>query len=584
MKFKQKKLVQKIVGEYYPIAEEGASPTYRLKAYIITIKGNKLSEDSAQRTLEGALKQGLDAEIYYGIDKYNSMDELEANDLVVDNTDGVFTNYSYLDSAVGCFMSHYKLWEKSVSTQERFLILEHDVKFTDKVTDYENYAGVLNIGKPLWGKAYKQWYSPDGCYQRDCRVRKHSFVDEYHDCNCEEYFLHGAHAYIVNPESAHKLINHARDNGILPADNFINRDVVSIADAIPFCCEQVTEFSTIQTAHPIHGYKPITGDSFVRELVPESAISGSQFPTGDAAWITIEKDKPKVDTKVMVFLADESHIDKVKPLITNAKIDGKWDGDFCVIVPHGTNTDSLDQHLIKVFEAPELVDTPTHFSKLFALNGYFLRWDWIFYCDMDIWFTNPIDLKLKHRDKNLLYVNTDRLPFIEHFYGQQGKNDKDKRVYELSHFQKESIRQIKNKAKVNNVDIGFQTCFMLWHTDMNQRYDSKMWNNYFKYYVYSQVCREKMWDQSLFNLTFMNLWDKKRWYPLNRDGCNFVQSTAVTEVDWDIDKLRNGYYDGTDTSDATAIHFTGYFPPWQKYNRRYYRKWEEYFNRTEYEI
>ena len=111
-----------------------------------------------------------------------------------------------------------------------------------------------------------------------------------------------------------------------------------------------------------------------------------------------------------------------------------------------------------------------------------------------------------------------------------------------------------------------------------------MWNNYFKYYVYSQVCREKMWDQSLFNLTFMNLWDKKRWYPLNRDGCNFVQSTAVTEVDWDIDKLRNGYYDGTDTSDATAIHFTGYFPPWQKYNRRYYRKWEEYFNRTEYEI
>ena len=66
--------------------------------------------------------------------------------------------------------------------------------------------------------------------------------------------------------------------------------------------------------------------------------------------------------------------------------------------------------------------------------------------------------------------------------------------------------------------------------------------------------------------------------------CSFDQSTAVMEVDWDIDKLRNGYYDGTTVDGATAIHFTSYFPPWKKYNRRYYRKWDDYYNRVGYEI
>ena len=562
---------KKIVGNEYPPREWGASPIYKLKAYIITIKDNKLSEESAQQTLKSALERGLDAEIYYGVDKYSSMIELETNGLVIDNTDGVFTNYGYVDAAVGCFLSHYKLWEKSAHTGERFLILEHDVKFTDDVVDFEMYGGVLNIGKPRWGTTYKQWWSTDGCYQRDCRVIKHSFIDEYKHCNCDEYFLHGAHAYIINPDDANKLVNHAKANGIVPADNFINRDVVNIADAIPFCCEQVTTFSTIQNLHPIHGFK-----------------NGSVI-TGDEAWVKVDKEIPagtikvkenKKGTKVMVFLADESHIENIKPLIINAKEDGNWDGDFCVIVPHGTNTDILDKDLIKVFEAPELIDTPTHFSKLFLFNAFFTQWDWLFYCDMDIWFTNPIDLDLENRYKNTLYANTDRLPFIEHFYGQQGKGDKDKKIYTLSDAQKQSIDKIKLEAKENDIETGFQTCFMLWHSDMNPRYDTIIWENYFKYYVYSQVCRERMWDQSLFNLTFMQSWDT-----LNVSyKCSFDQSTAVMEVDWDIDKLRNGYYDGTTVDGATAIHFTSYFPPWKKYNRRYYRKWDDYYNRVGYEI
>ena len=38
----------------------------------------------------------------------------------------------HLDCIVGCFMNHFSLWEESVRTNERIMVLEHDVRFVEE--------------------------------------------------------------------------------------------------------------------------------------------------------------------------------------------------------------------------------------------------------------------------------------------------------------------------------------------------------------------------------------------------------------------------------------------------------------------
>ena len=40
-----------------------------MKAYIITVKGNELSEQSAKKTFDSAKWAGLEPELFYGVNK-----------------------------------------------------------------------------------------------------------------------------------------------------------------------------------------------------------------------------------------------------------------------------------------------------------------------------------------------------------------------------------------------------------------------------------------------------------------------------------------------------------------------------------
>ena len=80
-----------------------------MKAYIITVKGNDLSEKAAEKTFESAKWAGLDAKYYYGVNRYHSKSILERYNLTIDNTEGVFTKVSYKDSTIGCFLVTFVL-------------------------------------------------------------------------------------------------------------------------------------------------------------------------------------------------------------------------------------------------------------------------------------------------------------------------------------------------------------------------------------------------------------------------------------------------------------------------------------------
>ena len=103
-----------------------------MKAYIITVKGNELSEQSAKKTFDSAKWAGLEPELFYGVNKYDANWYLHNLKLKVDNTDGVFTKVSYKEPTIACFISHFLLWKKSLEKRKTFVILEHDVTFYDK--------------------------------------------------------------------------------------------------------------------------------------------------------------------------------------------------------------------------------------------------------------------------------------------------------------------------------------------------------------------------------------------------------------------------------------------------------------------
>ena len=243
-----------------------------MKAFIIYISSNKSSVESANKTRKSAIETGglNDVELFDGVHKYESIKMWRHFRFKLLDTPALLWTYTQrLECAMGCFFSHFLLWKKSIELNERIIILEHDAMFLKKYVDYE-YDGVVNISEPMWlqkGSVINgKWVddnTPDtfetsweksiderksqinGLVERSCDCEDETIMWSY--LGCQQYFLHGAQAYVVSPNASQKLIQAAETKGILPADAHINTDNVNIADNTPFCAYQNQTFSLIQT-------------------------------------------------------------------------------------------------------------------------------------------------------------------------------------------------------------------------------------------------------------------------------------------------------------------------------------------------
>jgi len=189
-----------------------------MRTYIIATLESDYSCKSAINVRTKFKKYINNVDIFWGVDRYNSLKILNEYGLsVVDNN---ITKFSYYEEVLGCFLSHYKLWNKCIELDEPIVILEHDVvikgdpiKYFNKLDTNSN--SLLNLGKPLWS---------DDTFEH----------------------LGGAHSYLVNPKVSKVLIDRANNYGISPTDIFINRELVDIIDVKPFLFEQISRFSLIQ--------------------------------------------------------------------------------------------------------------------------------------------------------------------------------------------------------------------------------------------------------------------------------------------------------------------------------------------------
>lgn len=115
---------------------------------------------------------------------------------------------------IGCFDSHYRLWQKCVELAEPILIFEDDASIIRGFipVEWDEVLSVASSHTKKMGKYIHYLESPSGVPEA---------------ANYGQSSMPGNAGYAIKPEAAKKLVN-IYSNSFLPADNAINQHIVKI--------------------------------------------------------------------------------------------------------------------------------------------------------------------------------------------------------------------------------------------------------------------------------------------------------------------------------------------------------------------
>lgn len=223
-----------------------------MKAFIIYLPEKEHSVEHSTYMLETLTDYGIDAEKFRGIPgdlavkmtekdrrvlypysiKSRDLPEEEIENLIRPEVYEEFKNgYAYritkreiigddrpklsMPGVIGCFYSHYKLWEKCIELNEPIMIFEDDVKFYRgwEPIDWDDIL-VLSLGKSSFeGEPWKTYLeNPSGNPQ---------------PVTWRNFSMPGASGYAIKPPAAKGLVKFYK-HYYYPADNAINQFLCKI--------------------------------------------------------------------------------------------------------------------------------------------------------------------------------------------------------------------------------------------------------------------------------------------------------------------------------------------------------------------
>ena len=198
-----------------------------MKAKIITLKNNELSERVSRDCVEQAAKFGIFVEVFNainGLEYQKHLDQLNIRPLkkFKKGKPGVY----------GCFLSHYYLWKECLESNEPYIILEHDGFLLKPLPEniLDQFDDVLKLES-------ENPYSPE--YENQLKLIENNslsykIVEPYRDMNNGAgWYSVGAYAYIIKPHAAKKLIKWINENGFLPADQQLGSYAVTLHQCKP---------------------------------------------------------------------------------------------------------------------------------------------------------------------------------------------------------------------------------------------------------------------------------------------------------------------------------------------------------------
>ena len=200
-----------------------------MKSYIITMLDNKKSVESTDKCIKSGKKFGYNnIEIFKATTpKDNLKHEFEKDGLSI-NDFKVDTRYSKLEPAMCCYLSHKELWKKCLELNETILVLEHDAIFIDKIPNNIYFYGLINLGKPSYGR-YMEPTLQTGVFK---------LFSKPHGG------LPGTHAYMISPTGAKLLLKKLKTT---TPDLFLNKvDFPWIQEYYPWPIKADDNFTSIQ--------------------------------------------------------------------------------------------------------------------------------------------------------------------------------------------------------------------------------------------------------------------------------------------------------------------------------------------------
>ena len=219
--------------------------------YIISIQGNKLSEQLTQQCLASCEKvKQPNVNVFPAFDATDSKIKVQKHDLglpigelgtikVPEFLKGqAFLNFlrlkrcDLLMTQIACFLSHYSLWCMCLDKDQPIVILEHDAVMVKPYLrhNYLNNIVYLGGGEQIHGSLKSDDTIPP-------HASDHQGLDR---------FICRAHAYSIDPIMAKNLVSYAIHHGIITtADAMMRYDMFGIVQDGIYAYDNPHDLSTI---------------------------------------------------------------------------------------------------------------------------------------------------------------------------------------------------------------------------------------------------------------------------------------------------------------------------------------------------
>lgn len=224
-----------------------------MKAFIIRLKNNSISEKYAAECIEQSKKFNINVEYFDAINGLEYQQHLTQLN--------IYPRYRFKKGRAGvfgCFLSHYYLWKKCSEDNTSFIILEHDGYFIRPLPDniLDQFTDVLKLdGLDPYKKNYQSLIEEE--------KNKSLIIEKYHNLTAKNLeknqtgnYMKGAYSYIIKPHAAKRIVNWIADNGFVPADQQIGNALVDIqvtrptvARLHPAYFERISELSLTGNPH-----------------------------------------------------------------------------------------------------------------------------------------------------------------------------------------------------------------------------------------------------------------------------------------------------------------------------------------------
>ena len=192
-----------------------SNSVYVESAYIITIKGNEISENYSTRCQQSCVNVNMPFKVWEAYDGTTpgsiKSPELLEHDRLMSMIK--ITDHYLSRSEVACALSHISLWAHCAFIDKPIVILEHDSIMVRKFEEVQSYNSIVYLGGNEWVKeGWPMYYIPPHSAEGP----------NYH-------FINRAHAYAIDPAMAKNLISYVLKMGICsPLDIMLRADLFTI--------------------------------------------------------------------------------------------------------------------------------------------------------------------------------------------------------------------------------------------------------------------------------------------------------------------------------------------------------------------